>query len=84
MEGMMRWTERKRLRGLRREYRRERGRHDRCWDSVMVGRAALRNAKRRAFDAAGRELSRAMGLALWGQPQRAKVVEYLGPGKGYR
>lgn len=78
-------TRREYLRQLRKEYRRERGRHDR-WSDGTPGRGALRRTLRDAMDGALLMFRRSMSFALWHNPGgalRGTPQRYLGPGKGY-
>lgn len=62
---------------LRREYVRERGRSDRCWDDVYIGRRAVMNAMRIEFGAAALAMRRTMNLRLWGAPE--PEMQYVPP-----
>jgi hypothetical protein len=78
-------TGRKWKRQLRREYRRDRGRHDR-WSDGTPGRGALRRTLKAAMDGAMLMFRRSMSFSLWGNWGGAQGVtpqRYLGPGKGY-
>lgn len=81
----MRNTEKKRRRRLRVEYRRNQGRHDRCWDTVTEGRYGIRNVFREAVLNMNREFWRSMAFRIWKETKMTEYhVEYCGPGKGYR
>lgn len=59
---------------LRREYVRDRGRSDRCWDAkTNDGRAALRNGLRRGYEVCLAELRRMMNTRLWGVTKQERV-----------
>lgn len=66
-------TKKRWRKALRREYVRERGRHDRCWDSVNYGIRAFRNAMRREMRVAELAFRRSMQAHLFGPPSLSPV-----------
>lgn len=65
---MKRVSNRRWMKALRREYVRERGRHDRCWDTVNYGKRGLRNAMRREMRGAMLALRRDLVLHMYRCP----------------
>ncbi len=65
---------RKWQKALRREYVRDRGRHDRIWDgATSPGRVVMRNMLRTGFDGCLRELRRSMNTRMWGMTEAERV-----------